>query len=187
MSGQESMAKGELSLVLERFPIVITRSLAEAKAWVRSRSRGSERFGLLASSGGKRLKPLGVTMDVQIDPCVWFLNDATDVRSSFYLEDAASEFDVQGLELDWTIVAWDGDLIHQTDGWCYRAFKGTRWQEIRDEDAQRYRLNAYRVLLTRARQGMVILVPKGDVRWTPKIGPEVKLSKWFGGGSNKPN
>jgi hypothetical protein len=162
MTGQSLPASQELMSVLPRFPIVITRSLAQAKGWVRSRARGSERFGLLASSGGKRLKPLGITTALQIDPCDWFLNDANDVRSSFYLEDAASEFDVQGLELDWTIVAWDGDLIHHPDGWRYRTFKGTRWQEIRDEGAKKYRLNAYRVLLTRARQGMVILVPEGD-------------------------
>jgi Uncharacterized conserved protein (DUF2075) len=162
MTGQAASAAAVLAHVLPRFPIVLTRSLELAKAWVRARARGNERFGLLASSGGKRLKPLGITMDVQIDPCVWFLNTADDVRSSFYLEDAGSEFDVQGLELDWTIVAWDGDLIHQSSGWRFRAFKGTRWQEIRDVDAQRYRLNAYRVLLTRARQGMVIFVPAGD-------------------------
>jgi hypothetical protein len=177
MSGQASLATAELASVLPRFPIFITRSLAQAKAWVRGRARGTERFGLLASSGGKRLKPLGITMDVQIDPCVWFLNDAYDVRSSFYLEDAASEFDVQGLELDWTIVAWDGDLIHQADGWRYRAFKGTRWQEIRDEDARRYRLNAYRVLLTRARQGMVIVVPEGDAS-DPTRSPDFYDPTW---------
>lgn len=162
MSANSQRASVELAAVLPRFPIVITRSLPKAKAWVRSQARGSERYGLLASSGGKRLKPLGISMEVQIDPCVWFLNDDSDVRSSFYLEDAGSEFDVQGLELDWAVVAWDGDLIHEQDGWRYRAFKGTRWQEIRDEGARRYRLNAYRVLLTRARQGMVIVVPEGD-------------------------
>jgi hypothetical protein len=164
MSADSARAFRELGDVLPRFPIVITRSLAAAKGWARTRARGSERYGLLASSGGKRLKPLGINMDVQVDPCLWFLNADTDVRSSYYLEDAASEFDVQGLELDWTIVVWDGDLIHQTGGWGYRAFKGTRWQEIHDEGARRYRLNAYRVLLTRARQGMVIVVPEGDAQ-----------------------
>ena len=94
--------------------------------------------------------------------CNWFLDDDQDVRSSYYLEDAASEFEVQGLELDWAIVVWDGDLIHNGDGWLYRAFKGTNWQNIRQENEQRYRLNAYRVLLTRARQGLVIVVPEGD-------------------------
>ena len=105
-------------------------------------------------------------MGVKIDPCAWFLNDANDVRSSYYLEDAGSEFDVQGLELDWTMVVWDGDLMYQPQNpsapWRFRSFSGTRWQEIRQEVDQRYRLNAYRVLLTRARQGMVIVVPEGD-------------------------
>ncbi len=163
MSGDRDTARAEMTGVLATFPIVITRSLHSAKRWLRERARGSERYGLLASSGAKRIKPLGIHMDVQIDPCNWFLNGAADVRSSYYLEDAASEFDVQGLELDWTAVLWDADLIHQSEGWRFRSFKGTRWQDIRDEDAKRYRLNAYRVLLTRARQGMVIVVPQGSV------------------------
>jgi hypothetical protein len=165
MSGNAHLAAAELASVLPLFPIVITRSLASAKAWVRSKApngQGTARFGLLASSGAMRLKPFAINMDVQVDPCVWFLNDASDVRSSFYLEDTASEFDVQGLELDWTVVAWDGDLIHQQDGWRFRAFRGTKWQETHGEEARRNRLNAYRVLLTRARQGMVIFVPQGD-------------------------
>lgn len=163
MTGDSNQARTEMAAVLATFPIVITRSLESARLWLKEKSRGSERFGLLASSGAKRIKPLGVNMDVQIDPCNWFLNGPSDVRSSYYLEDAASEFDVQGLELDWTAVIWDGDLVHQPAGWRFRSFKGTRWQEVRGEDAQRYRLNAYRVLLTRARQGMVIVVPEGCV------------------------
>lgn len=162
MSGDANRARTELIVIRDSFPIAITRSLVSAKQWVRERALGSERFGLLASSGAKRIKPLGVTVDVTIEPCNWFLNDAMDVRSSFYLEDVANEFDVQGLELDWTVIIWDGDLIHQKDGWRYRNFRGTRWQEIRNISDQRYRLNAYRVLLTRARQGMVIVVPEGD-------------------------
>lgn len=162
MTAQPEPAKDELQAVLKSYPITITRSVQAAKDWLKARARGSERFGLLASSGAKRIKPLGFNMDVKIDPCAWFLNDDQDVRSSFYLEDAASEFDVQGLELDWSAVVWDGDLVHQPSGWRCKNFKGTRWQEIRDPDAQRYRVNAYRVLLTRARQGMVIVVPEGN-------------------------
>jgi hypothetical protein len=163
LSGRANIARAELDAIRAQFPILISRSVKEAKQWIRCRARGTERTGLLASSGAKRLKPLGITMDIQIDPCMWFLNDADDVRSSYYLEDAASEFDVQGLELDWALVVWDGDLIHQPGGgWRFRAFKGTKWQEIHNSAARRYRLNAYRVLLTRARQGMVIVVPEGD-------------------------
>ncbi len=162
MTGDSIQARHELSVIREQFPIVISRSLESAKRWVRERALGTESYGLLASSGAKRLKPLAINMDVEIDPCVWFLNDSTDVRSSFYLENAASEFDVQGLELDWTIVVWDGDLIHQGKEWRYRNFRGTRWENIRAKRSQQYLLNAYRVLLTRARQGMVIVVPEGD-------------------------
>jgi hypothetical protein len=163
LRGQAEAASKELTAIQEQFPIRITRSIEEAKRWIRGKARGTERMGLLASSGAKRLRPLGIAMDVQIDPCMWFLNDAEDVRSSFYLEDAASEFDVQGLELDWAVIVWDGDLIHQPGGdWRFRAFTGTKWHQIHGAAAQRYRLNAYRVLLTRARQGMAIVVPEGD-------------------------
>lgn len=177
MTAQIEPARTELQAVLKTYPITMTRSVQQAKDWLKTRARGSERFGLLASSGAKRIKPLGFNMDVKIDPCAWFLNDCQDVRSSFYLEDAASEFDVQGLELDWAAVVWDADLIHQPSGWHYRNFKGTRWQEIRDIDAQRYRVNAYRVLLTRARQGMVIVVPEGDANDSTRS-PELYDPTW---------
>jgi predicted nucleic acid-binding protein len=163
LSGHKDTAQEELKAIQARYPILVTRSVEEAKKWIRDKARGSERTGLLASSGARRLKPLGITMEVQIDPCMWFLNGDDDVRSSYYLEDAASEFDVQGLELDWAIVVWDGDMIYQPGKeWRFRTFSGTKWQEIHNPAARRYRLNAYRVLLTRARQGIVIVVPEGD-------------------------
>lgn len=164
LSGKVSQAANSLREIQQSYPIRITRSLDDAKAWIRGQARGTERFGLLTSSGARRLKPLSIVAGgVKGNECNWFLNDEQDVRSSFYLEDAASEFEVQGLELDWAIVVWDGDLIHTgTAGWLYRTFKGTKWQNIKQEDAQQYRLNAYRVILTRARQGMVIVVPEGD-------------------------
>lgn len=164
LSGDRELAKPLLQNIRETYPIVISRTIGLAKAWVRGRARGTERYGLLASSGARRLKPLGIVAGgVKSNECNWFLNDNTDVRSSYYMEDAASEFEVQGLELDWTVVLWDGDLAHdgQTD-WHYRAFKGTKWLMINQEADQRYRLNAYRVILTRARQGMAIVVPEGD-------------------------
>ncbi|MDL5037342.1 DUF2075 domain-containing protein [Comamonas resistens] len=181
MSGELAEARTQLEQVLKNYPIVRTRSLVVAKQWVKAKARGSERYGALASSGAKRLKPLGLNMGVKIDPCAWFLNDASDIRSSYYLEDAGSEFDVQGLELDWTMVVWDGDLIAQLDkalgSWRYRNFSGTKWQEIRQLVDQRYRLNAYRVLLTRARQGMVIVVPEGDTQ-DPTRSPEFYDPTW---------
>jgi DUF2075 family protein len=79
------------------------------------------------------------------------------------LEDAATEFQIQGLELDWICVAWDADLRMEEHEWRHHAFRGDKWTTIRNSDRKRYLLNAYRVLLTRARQGMVIFVPPGDV------------------------
>lgn len=165
LDGEVAQARQTLRQLRDKYPIVLTRSLEQAKQWIRRKARGSERFGLLASSGAKRLKPLGVFLrranDLDND-VYWFLNDRHDVRSSYSLEDAATEFNVQGLELDWTIVAWDADMRRSPGGWTFHQFRGTKWETIGDEQRQRYLLNAYRVLLTRSRQGMVIVVPKGD-------------------------
>jgi DUF2075 family protein len=111
-----------------------------------------------------RLKPHAIDVRVDINPVHWFLNDRDDIRSSFYLEDAATEFQVQGLELDWTCATWDGDLRYHDRGWGFHDFRGSRWTNVSNVNNQRYLLNAYRVLLTRARQGMVIFVPPGDRR-----------------------
>ena len=146
------------------YPIAVTRSMKEARRWIRSHRRGSQRAGLVASSSAQRLKPHAVDIRVNIDPVHWFLDDANDTRSSQYLEDAATEFQVQGLELDWTIVAWDADLRRVEDQWGFHSFRGKSWTDIRKADRRRYLLNAYRVLLTRARQGMVIFVPPGRQR-----------------------
>jgi DUF2075 family protein len=144
-----------------RFPIALTRDLARAKQWVKERARGTERFGLVASSEAQRLKPHAIDVRVNINPVHWFLNDSTDIRSSYYLEDAATEFQVQGLELDWVCVTWDGDLRFAGADWAYHSFCGSRWQKMRKAERQNYLKNAYRVLLTRARQGMVIFIPEG--------------------------
>ena len=145
-----------------RYPLALTRDLSKAKHWIRERARGSERYGLIASSKAQRLKPDAIDIRVNIDPVHWFLNEREDTRSSFYLEDAATEFQVQGLELDWSCVTWDGDLRFNGDSWTHHDFRGSRWTNIKAPDHQQYLRNAYRVLLTRARQGMVIYVPEGD-------------------------
>ncbi|MFZ1701403.1 MAG: DUF2075 domain-containing protein [Pyrinomonadaceae bacterium] len=147
----------------DKYPIYLTRNLDTAKGWLRKMARGSERTGLVASSGAYRLRPLGLSVKHNIDAPIWFLNDKDDVRSSFFHEEVATEFDIQGLELDWTCVCWDGDLYFKNGSWEKRKFKGTKWQQINDVFAQRYLTNAYRVLLTRARQGMIIFIPVGDV------------------------
>ena len=147
------------------FPVVRTRSIAAARQWLRKMRRAGERAGLLASSKALRLKPEGLFVKSEIDVRHWFLNAGDDVRSSNALEDAATEFAVQGLELDWACVAWDLNL-RRTNGWQARNFRGSRWEMITATDTGLGRAdhvrNAYRVLLTRARQGMVIFVPPGD-------------------------
>lgn len=155
-------ARELLRQVTARYPIVLTRDINTAKHWTRKNARGSERYGLVASSEAQRLKPHAVDVRVDVDPVHWFLNDEKDTRSSFYLEDAATEYQIQGLELDWICVTWDADLRFDGRGWLHRSFNAKGWQKIRSVERQRYLLNAYRVLLTRARQGMAIFVPAGD-------------------------
>jgi Uncharacterized conserved protein (DUF2075) len=161
---EEAAAKNAFSRLAARYPIVLTRDLEKAKHWIRSRARGSERFGLVASSKAQRLKPHAIDIRVKIDPVHWFLDGRDDTRSSYYLEDAATEFQVQGLELDWTCVTWDGDLRHTGHGWSFHDFRGDGWTNIGKPERQTYLLNAYRVLLTRARQGMVLFVPWGETK-----------------------
>lgn len=163
LDGDKNLANEELRNFIGNYPIYITRELVLAKKWIREKARGSERYGILASSGANRLKPEGINVKVEIDPVNWFLNDKSDVRSSYYLEDAATEFHVQGLELDWAIVCWDANLRRINNQWNYYDFKGTKWQSVNDRFRQIYLKNSYRVLLTRARQGQIIFIPKGDV------------------------
>ncbi|WP_167616766.1 DUF2075 domain-containing protein [Maribellus sediminis] len=156
-------AQSTLTELNERYPIVLTRSFSKAKQWLKDKARGSERYGIVVSSQAQRLKPYCIDVKSPIDPVHWFLDEKDDIRSSYYLEDVATEFHVQGLELDWACVAWDGDFRYTEEGWDYKSFKGSKWQNINKADRKLYLKNAYRVLLTRARQGMVIVVPEGDV------------------------
>ena len=164
-------ARKTLSEVNRNYPIVITRDIVKAKQWLKLQARGSERYGIVVSSQAERLKPLTVDVKSPIDPIHWFLDGKEDVRSSYYLEDVATEFDIQGLELDWSCVIWDADYRHSDSGWDHRSFVGSKWNFIKKADRQMYLKNAYRVLLTRARQGMVIVVPPGDVK-DPTRNPE---------------
>lgn len=155
-------ARHSLRTISDNYPVVLTRDVPKAKRWLKEKARGSERYGLVVSSQAERLKPYAIDVKSPMNPVHWFLNDKSDVRSSYYLEQVATEFHIQGLELDWTCVMWDGDLRYSTDGWNTHSFRGNKWQNIRKEERQNYLINAYRVLLTRARQGMVIVVPEGD-------------------------
>ena len=157
------MARNVYQSFKQKYPVVLTRDLNKAKKWLEEKARGSERYGLVVSSQAYRLKPLAIDVRLQPDVESWFLADKKDVRSSLFLEDAATEFDIQGLELDWTCLVWDGDFRYTPDGWSHNAFRGSRWQKIKQKEAQSYQQNAYRVLMTRARQGMIICVPEGKI------------------------
>jgi DUF2075 family protein len=146
----------------KKYPIVVTRDIIKAKKWLKEKARGSERYGIVVSSQALRLKPFAIDVKSPMNYVNWFLDDKDDVRSSFYMEDVVTEFHIQGLELDWSCVVWDGDLRHSKNEWQTYSFRGKKWQNINKIERKKYLLNAYRVLLTRARQGMVIVVPQGN-------------------------
>jgi len=157
-------ARKTLRQINAKYPMVLTRDLGKAKDWLRSQARGSERYGIVVSSQAERLKPHAIDVKSPMDPIHWFLDGKEDVRSSYYLEDVATEFDIQGLELDWACITWDADFRYTDKGWEHWSFRGDRWLHIKQEQRRVYLKNAYRVLLTRARQGMVIVVPNGDAQ-----------------------
>ena len=151
------------SQISAKYPVLITRDYRKAKKWVRAQVRGSQRSGVLACSSAQRLKPEGIYIPTEMDVKNWFLAPSNDLRSSNMLEVVASEFKVQGLEIDWAIVCWDADLRRDKSGlnWDYYTFRGTKWNKRNKQEQRRYLVNSYRVLLTRARQGMIIFVPQG--------------------------
>lgn len=155
-------AKKTLKELQDKYPVILTRDLNKAKEWLKEKARGSERYGLVVSSQAYRLKPLAIDVKTQINHVNWFLDGKDDIRSSYFLEDVATEFQVQGLELDWACVIWDGDLRFGNNEWKSYSFVGSKWQNIHKEVRKKYLLNAYRVLLTRARQRMIIVIPEGS-------------------------
>lgn len=161
LDNEPSAAVAVYSELSIHYPIILTRDLDKAKEWIRKKARGTERYGLLASSEGKRLRGIGIWVPSVINHVGWFLNEKDNVDSSYFLEVAASEFKVQGLEIDYSILAWDADLRRSGEGFDYFKFRGTRWNHVNNMQQQKYLKNAYRVLMTRARQGMIIFVPSG--------------------------
>lgn len=146
-----------------KYKICITRDLEKARAWLRQNRRGSERMGLLATSKAKRLKPYGIVLYTRgIEYKCWYLNADDDIRSSNFLEIPATEFESQGLEIDWACVCWDADLRREKNDWSENILIGSKWKKPKKDLDRIYLKNAYRVILTRARQGLVIFVPKGD-------------------------
>jgi hypothetical protein len=166
---QDVGAEETLNQFSQKYAVVLTRSLETGKDWLRRNARGTERFGMIASSQAERLRAQGIHVKAPVSPIHWFLNDSNDVRSSYYLEDVATEFHIQGLEVDWSCVVWDADFRFRDRHFENWRFHGNNWQRIRNSESQKYQKNAYRVLLTRARQGMVIVVPDGsDNDWSRK-------------------
>ena len=156
--------------IKDKYPIVLTRDMAKARKWLHDKVRGTERTGVLVTKESARFKPLAIHVLPSGDENAvhWFLDDKTDVRSSNYLEDAATEIQVQGLELDYTCLLWDADMRCENGKWHFYRFNGqSKWTEQTGnteskQELQKYMLNAYRVLLTRARAGMVICIPRGN-------------------------
>ena len=172
LDNNPEQTKTVYDLISEKYPVYLTRDYNLAKEWVKKQVRGSQRCGVMACSSAQRLKPEGIYVPTDIDVKNWFLAPSDDLRSSNMLEIVASEFKVQGLEIDWGIVCWDADLRRTANGkdWDHYTFRGTRWNKRNKPEQKRYLLNSYRVLLTRSRQGMIIFVPKG-------VDPEVDLSR----------
>lgn len=156
------LAKETYEELKKSYPVLVTRKFDVAKKWVKKKARGTERYGLLASSEGKRLRAEGIWVPLEINHVGWFLNEKDNIDSSYYLEVATSEFKVQGLEIDYAVLAWDADLRYTSNGFDYFKFRGTKWNHVKQEQRQHYLKNAYRVLLTRARQGLIIYIPGGD-------------------------
>jgi DUF2075 family protein len=177
--------------IKDRYPIVLTRDMDKAREWLHERVRGTERTGVLITKEAARYKPLGIhVLPSNNENAVhWFLEDKIDTRSSNYLEDAATEIQVQGLELDYTCLLWDADMRYDSGRWRFYKFNGkTEWKEQIDDteskhEQLKYMLNAYRVLLTRARAGMVICVPEGNSNKTASGFPEdsTRLPEYYDG------
>ena len=170
----------------KKYPIMLTRDMDKARQWLRKMARGTQQTGVLVTKVAARFKPLAVNILAQGDENAvhWFLEDKTDIRSSNYLEDAATEIQVQGLELDYACVLWDADMRCEDGHWAYYKFNGkNKWNPENNEESRKYMLNAYRVLLTRARQGIVICVPYGNSNTTPEGFPEdpTRLPEYYDG------
>lgn len=170
----------------KKYPIMLTRDMEKARQWLRKMARGTQQTGVLVTKVAARFKPLAVNILAQGDENAvhWFLEDKTDIRSSNYLEDAATEIQVQGLELDYACVLWDADMRCEDGHWAYYKFNGkNKWNPENNEESRKYMLNAYRVLLTRARQGIVICVPYGNSNTTPEGFPEdpTRLPEYYDG------
>ena len=163
LNNEKEQAAAIYQEIKKVYPICMTRDLNTAKEWIKKQTEGKNcRYGLIASSQAKRLRAEGIWVECKCKPEKWFLEEKNDIKSSYFMEEVATEFDIQGLEIDYALVGWDADYRYENGHFeCYKP-SGSKWQTINKEDNRRYLKNAYRVLLTRAREGFIIFVPKGD-------------------------
>ena len=163
LNNEKEQAAAIYQEIKKVYPICMTRDLNTAKEWIKKQTEGKNcRYGLIASSQAKRLRAEGIWVECKCKPEKWFLEGKNDIKSSYFMEEVATEFDIQGLEIDYALVGWDADYRYENGHFeCYKP-SGSKWQTINKEDNRRYLKNAYRVLLTRAREGFIIFVPKGD-------------------------
>lgn len=161
LDNEKEIAQNLYMEIKKVYPICMTRNLNTAKNWVKNKANNG-RYGIIASSKAKRLRADGIWVECKCTPENWFLNDSKDIKSSYYMEEVATEFDIQGLEIDWAIVGWDADYRYENGEFAYYMPRGSRWNKIQKEIDKRYLKNAYRVLLTRAREGFIIFIPIGD-------------------------
>ena len=163
LNNEKEQAAAIYEEIKKVYPICITRDLNTAKEWIKKQTDGKNcRYGLIASSQAKRLRAEGIWVECNCKPEKWFLEGKNDIKSSYFMEEVATELDIQGLEIDYALVGWDADYRYENGHFeCYKP-SGSKWQTINKEDNKRYIKNAYRVLLTRAREGFIIFVPKGD-------------------------
>ena len=163
LENEKTQATAIYNEIKKVYPICMTRDLKIAKKWIKEQTLNKNcRYGLIASSQAKRLRSEGIWVECKCKPEKWFLEGKDDIKSSYFLEEVATEFDIQGLEIDYALIGWDADYRYENGHFeCYKP-SGSKWQAINKEDNRRYLKNAYRVLLTRAREGFVIFIPKGD-------------------------
>lgn len=163
LDNQQEQAAKIYKEIKKVYPICITRNLNTAKKWIKTQTENKNcRYGLIASSNAKRLRPEGIWVEYKCKPEKWFLEGKDNIKSSYFMEEVATEFDIQGLEIDYAIIAWDADYRYKNGRFAYYKPNGSKWITIKNEDSKRYLKNAYRVLLTRAREGFVIFIPNGD-------------------------
>jgi hypothetical protein len=166
--------------ITRRYPLFLSRDLQQTHLSLKTFSLSDSRFGLVGSSGSARLRAEGLepssTFHADYPWHHWYLAPRTDIRSSYACEVFATEFEIQGLELDWACLCWGGDFIWSGTEWVARNLhlgKQSKWSLVGNADKRTYRKNAYRVLLTRARQGMIVYVPRGDTEDPTRLPEEL--------------